>query len=53
MKVTATITLGIPGPGGDITWGAGSIWTTVSGVPLTAVDGKTNQVLRQWIGPRW
>jgi len=51
MKVTATMRLGIPGPGGDITWGAGTIWTTVFGVPLTAVDGKTNQILRQWIGP--
>jgi virginiamycin B lyase len=50
-KVTATIPLGIPGHGGDIAWGAGSIWTTVADVPLTAIDGKTNKVLRQWVGP--
>ncbi len=50
-KVTATITLGIPGHGGDIAWGAGSIWTTVADVPLTAIDAKTNKVLRQWVGP--
>jgi YVTN family beta-propeller protein len=50
-KVTATITVGIPGPGGDIAWGAGSVWTTVFGVPLTAIDGRTNKVRRQWIGP--
>jgi virginiamycin B lyase len=50
-KVTATIIVGIPGPGGDIAFGAGSIWTSVFGVPLTAIDGKTDKVLRQWVGP--
>jgi virginiamycin B lyase len=50
-KVTATIIVGIPGPGGDIAFGAGSIWTSVFGVPLTAIDGKTNKILRQWVGP--
>jgi len=50
-KVTATIKVGIPGPGGDIAWGAGSIWTSVFKVPLTAIDGKTGKVVRQWIGP--
>jgi virginiamycin B lyase len=50
-KVIATIALGIPGPGGDIAWGAGSIWTTVFDIPLTAIDGRTNRVLRQWVGP--
>jgi virginiamycin B lyase len=50
-KVTATVIVGIPGPGGDIAFGAGSIWTSVFGVPLTAIDGKTDKVLRQWVGP--
>ncbi len=50
-KVTATITVGIPGHGGDIAWGAGSVWTTVFGVPLTAIDGSTNKIRRQWVGP--
>ena len=50
-KVTATITLGTPGHGGDIAWGAGFVWTTVAGVPLTAIDARTNGVLRQWVGP--
>jgi len=50
-KVTATITLGIPGSGGDIAWGGGSVWSTVFAVPLTAIDGRTNKVRRQWIGP--
>jgi virginiamycin B lyase len=48
--VTATITVGIPGPGGDIAWGAGRLWTTVFDVPLTAIDGKTNKIIRQWVG---
>ena len=50
-KVTATIQVGIPGPGADIAWGAGSIWTSVFNVPLTAIDGNTNTVVRQWVGP--
>jgi virginiamycin B lyase len=50
-KVTATVIVGIPGPGGDIAFGAGSVWTSVFGVPLTAIDGTTDKVLRQWVGP--
>jgi virginiamycin B lyase len=50
-RVTATIAAGIPGHGGDIAWGAGSIWTTMLDVPLSAIDATTNQVIRQWIGP--
>jgi virginiamycin B lyase len=50
-RATSTIAVGIPGSGGDIAWGAGSIWATVLDVPLTAIDAKTNKVVRQWIGP--
>jgi YVTN family beta-propeller protein len=50
-RVTATIAVGIPGHGGDIAWGGGSIWATLLGVPLTAIEPKTNKVVRQWIGP--
>jgi DNA-binding beta-propeller fold protein YncE len=50
-KVIATINVGIPGPGGDIAFGEGSVWTSVFGVPVTAIDGKTDKVLRQWVGP--
>jgi virginiamycin B lyase len=49
-KPTATIAVGIPGHGGDIAWGGGFVWTTVFGVPLTAIDGKTNRIFRQWVG---
>jgi virginiamycin B lyase len=50
-RVTATIAAGIPGHGGDVAWGAGSIWATLLGVPLTAIDATTNEVVRQWTGP--
>ena len=49
-KVTAIITVGIPGSDGDIAYGANSVWTTVFGVPLSRIDASTNQVVRQWIG---
>ena len=49
-KVTATIQVGIPGIGGDICYGADSIWTAKFGIPLTRIDAKTNKVTRQWVG---
>jgi len=50
-RIAATIPLGIPGHGGDITYGGGRVWATSRGIPLTEVDPATNQVTRQWIGP--
>jgi virginiamycin B lyase len=49
-KLMATIQAGIPGAGGDIGYGADSVWTTVFDVPLTRIDAATNKVVRQWIG---
>jgi len=49
-KVIATIQLGIPGTGGDIDYGADSVWLTVFDVPLTRVDATMNRVVKQWIG---
>lgn len=51
LRVQATIALGIPGHGGDIAFGGGHIWATSIGVPLTAIDPHTNQVVAQWVGP--
>lgn len=48
--LAATITVGIPGPGGDICYGADSVWASVFDVPLTQIDSKTNKVLHQWVG---
>jgi virginiamycin B lyase len=49
-KVLARIQAGIPGAGGDIGYGADSVWLTVFDVPLTRVDAATNRVVKQWIG---
>ena len=49
-RVVGTIALGIPGPGGEICFGANSIWATMLDVPLTRIDTATNVVLRQWVG---
>jgi virginiamycin B lyase len=49
-KVIATVQAGIPGTGGDVGYGADSVWLTVFDVPLTRVDVTTNRVVKQWIG---
>jgi streptogramin lyase len=50
-QATKTIALGIPGHGGDISFGNGMVWTTVSKVPLSVVDGLTATLRCQWEGP--
>jgi len=50
-KLIATITAGIPGLGGDISYGADSAWASVFDIPLTRMDSQTNKVVRQWVGP--
>jgi virginiamycin B lyase len=49
-KVLATIQVGIPGTGGDIGYGADTVWLTVFDVPLTRIDAKTDTVVKQWVG---
>jgi streptogramin lyase len=49
-KLEATIELGTPGEGGDICFGAYSVWTTVFDLPLTQLDSRSNAVLHQWVG---
>jgi virginiamycin B lyase len=49
-KVIATIQVGIPGAGGDIGYGADSVWPTVFDVPLTRIDAGANRVVKQWTG---
>ena len=49
-RVIENIALGTPGHGGDISAGAGMIWTSMPKVPLSAVDASTNRVLCQWAG---
>jgi streptogramin lyase len=49
-KLIATIPAGIPGFGGEIAFGAESVWATVFGFPITRIDPATNAVVRQWHG---
>ncbi len=45
-----SLPLHTPGPGGDIAYGAGRIWTTMMKTPLTAIDAATSTILCQWTG---
>jgi YVTN family beta-propeller protein len=49
-KLVANIEAGIPGTGGEIAYGEGYLWATVFEIPLTQIDPKTNQVVKQWVG---
>uniref|UniRef100_E6QI14 Virginiamycin B lyase n=1 Tax=mine drainage metagenome TaxID=410659 RepID=E6QI14_9ZZZZ len=49
-KLLATIPAGIPGFGGEIAFGAGSVWATVSGFLITRIDPTTNRVIQQFVG---
>jgi virginiamycin B lyase len=49
-KLIVTIPAGIPGPGGDICFGADAVWATVFDLPLTRIDPKSDRVVRQWVG---
>lgn len=50
-KVEAVVRAGIPGFGGDAAYGAGFVWITVVGTPLTKIDAAANAVRGQWFGP--
>jgi virginiamycin B lyase len=49
-RSVATIEAGVPGPGGEIAFGFGSVWATMMGSPITRVDASTNRVTQQWSG---
>jgi len=49
-KVSATIAVEVPGEGGDIDTGAGSVWVSAMGKPLSRIDPATNQVVKQFVG---
>jgi streptogramin lyase len=50
-KLITDIQVGVPGGGGEIAYGEGSVWVTVFEVPLTQIDPETNKVVKQWFGP--
>jgi len=49
--VVATIQCGIPGGGGEISVGDGSVWVTSSEFPITRIDVATNKAVQQFEGP--
>jgi DNA-binding beta-propeller fold protein YncE len=49
-RLVATIECGLSGPGGEITFGAGSAWATLFNIPLTQIDPNTNKAVKQWAG---
>lgn len=49
-KVVATIAAGIPGGGGEIAVGEGSVWATSFEYPITRIDPSTNKVAQQFYG---
>jgi virginiamycin B lyase len=50
-QATTTVALGTPGHGGDISSGAGMVWTTMPKVPLSAIDAEAKTLRCQWAGP--
>ena len=50
-KLITYIACGIPGFGGEITFGAGRVWATMFDFPITEIDPATNKVVKQWGGP--
>jgi virginiamycin B lyase len=49
-KVVATIEAGVPGGGGEISAGEGSVWVTTFEYPITRIDPVTNKVAQQFYG---
>jgi len=49
-KVVATIEAGVPGGGGEISAGEGSVWVTTFEYPITRIDPSTNTVAQQFYG---
>lgn len=49
-KLIASIAAGLPGGGGEIAVGGGSVWVTLFEIPLTRIDIATNTVAQQFVG---
>lgn len=49
-RLVARIDAHVPGRGGEISQGGGSVWATLIETPLTRVDVRTNAILGQWYG---
>jgi streptogramin lyase len=49
-KVAKTIELAVPDADGSIAIGAGSVWVSQAGFPLTRIDPQTDKVVQQFWG---
>lgn len=49
-KAVATIEVGVPGTGGDIAAGEGSVWVTARTIPVSRIDPNSNRVTQQFAG---
>jgi len=47
-KVTAVVQAQVPGAGGEISFGGGFLWVTMSGNPVTRIDPVKNKVIDQY-----
>lgn len=50
-KTIATIEVGVPGLGGEIAAGEGSVWVTAPTIPVSRIDPVQNKVVQQFVGP--
>jgi len=50
-KVVANIEVGVPGPGGEIAFGEGSVWVTSFEFPISRIDPALEKVVQQFAGP--
>lgn len=48
--VAASVAAGVPTPWGDITTGAGAVWVSVGGTPVTRIDPVQRAVTHQYVG---
>jgi streptogramin lyase len=49
-KVTKTIELAVPNADGEIAFGEGFAWVTLTGFPLTRIDPQSDKVMQQFVG---
>jgi YVTN family beta-propeller protein len=49
-KLITNIAAGLPGGGGEIAVGEGSVWVTMMEIPLTRIDPSSNTVVQQFVG---
>jgi YVTN family beta-propeller protein len=49
-KVVETIEVGVPGSGGEISFGEGSLWVTSFEFPISRIDPAANKVVQQFAG---